>query len=71
MDTLGIELPSNAFSGSLHSTLTLFYTLLNDILLYLASAIAIVSVLKFAIYVINGFTEKSYMGARLVGYPSL
>jgi hypothetical protein len=71
MDSLGIELPSHSSLSSFSSTLTLFHALLNDIILYLASAIAIVSVLKFVVYVINGFTEKSYMGARLVGHSSL
>jgi len=66
---LGFELPPIPLH-TIGSTLKLLYTFLNDILLYLAHAIAIVSIIKFTVYLINGFTEKSYMGSSPLGYSS-
>ena len=36
--------------------------LITDIILYVAYGIAILSGLKFIIFILNGFTPKSYMG---------
>lgn len=58
-----IQLPTQTSVQGLHELLANLDKLLVDIILYLAYGIAGVSVFKFAINIINGFTSKPYMGS--------
>jgi hypothetical protein len=49
-------------SASLSDTLDLLDKMVSNIILYVAYVIAILCGFKFVIYILNGFTSKSYMG---------
>jgi len=57
---ISIELPT---PSSFSQTLSLFMKLLTDGILHLAYGIAILSALKFSLYLLNGVTSKPTMGA--------
>lgn len=57
-----IQLPIATGAQSLHEILLNLDKLLIDIILYLAYGIAAVSIFKFAINIVNGFTSKPYLG---------
>ena len=56
-----IEFPKKSFE-SIKDMTELFSKMLTDGILLLANGIAILSILKFIVEIINGFTTKSYMG---------
>jgi len=55
-----IQLPVTR--ASLQSTFDFLDKLLADIILYIAYVIAVLSGFKFIIYILNGFSTKSFMG---------
>lgn len=58
-----IQLPVQSGIQGFNNLLTNLDKLLVDIILYLAYGIASVSVFKFTVNIINGFTSKPYMGS--------
>ena len=58
-----IQFPTQTTTTSLKTTLDLLDKFITDVILYFAYGIAILSAFKFIIYLINGFTTKSYMGS--------
>jgi hypothetical protein len=61
---IDIELPPIAKSRMWKDTLNTFDELISDIIIYICYGIAILCGFKFIIYIINGFTTKSYMGPQ-------
>lgn len=61
-----IQLPILPKGIAMHNTFIFLDKLLADIILYIAYTIAVLCGFKFIIYILNGFTTKSYMGASAV-----
>ncbi len=61
-----IELPTISMKGSFHHALQMFQLLLTDFILYLSYGIAILSVLKFLVFLINGVATDTSMGSSVM-----
>ncbi len=57
-----IEFPSLPKGLALRSTFEFIDELVTNIILYFSYGIALLCAFKFTIYILNGFTSKSYMG---------
>ena len=57
-----IYFPFQTNGNTLKSTLEFLDKFITDIILYFAYISAILCIFKFVVYLINGFTTKSYMG---------
>ncbi len=73
MDSLGFELPELKSPPYLKSILQPFNQLLTDGILWLSYGIALLSILKFFIFLVNGFQNnplQSTMGTGIMETPS-
>jgi hypothetical protein len=61
---IDIELPPLAKARFWKDTFIFLDECIKDIILYLCYGIAILCGFKFIIYIVNGFTTKSYMGPQ-------
>jgi hypothetical protein len=61
---IDIELPPSVKPRMFKDTLVFLDEFIKDIILYLSYGIAILCGFKFIIYIVNGFTTKSYMGPQ-------
>ena len=66
MTSNDIVFPSIPKSEALKSSLEFLNNLIQDCILYLAYGIALLSVFKFIVYLVNGFATKSYMGSAFM-----
>jgi hypothetical protein len=71
MDSKGITLPQLPSTYNLTTTFDFLDKLTVDIILYCCYAIAVLCGFKFIIYILNGFTSKSYMGTTSLANPPL
>lgn len=58
--------PSTSMFHSLRDSLNMLQRLLTDGVLYLAYGIAILCAFKFVLYMVNGVTSDTSMGARIM-----
>jgi hypothetical protein len=61
---IDIELPPLAKTRVWKDTFNFLDEFIKDIILYLCYGIAILCGFKFIIYIVNGFTTKSYLGPQ-------
>jgi hypothetical protein len=59
---IDIELPPLAKARIWKDTLSALDEMINDFIIYICYGIALLCGFKFIIYIVNGFTTKSYMG---------
>jgi hypothetical protein len=71
MDIKGINLPQLPSNYNLKTTFDFLDSLIVDIILYFCYGIAFLCGFKFIIYILNGFTSKSYMGTTSLANPPL
>jgi hypothetical protein len=70
MSQFDIELPPIAKAKIYIDILKGLDQMINDFLIYICYAIAILCGFKFIIYILNGFATKSYMGPTTVDNSS-
>jgi hypothetical protein len=71
MDIKAIQLPQLSGNYNIKTTLDFLDKFIIDIILYLSYGIAVLCGFKFIIYILNGFTSESYMGATSLANPPL
>jgi hypothetical protein len=68
---IDIELPPLAKARIWKDTLSALDEMINDFIIYICYGIALLCGFKFIIYIVNGFTTKSYMGPSTMDDSSL